>query len=347
MSITIPHSKPSTDAKDAKAAYDVITSGHLARGEKVAAFEQALARFQKVKYAVATSSGTAALHLSLLAMDIKKGDNVIIPSFVCTALLNAIHYTGASACVVDIDRDDFNISVKDVKKKINKRTKAIIVPHMFGTPADIGALLKLGIPLIEDCAQSLGAMYRGKPVGSFGVLSVYSFYATKMMTTGEGGLVTSNNRQLISRIKDLYDYDQRRDYKVRYNYKMTDIQAALGISQLSKLPGWIKRRRTIALMYHRGLRDCGFDLPIEKSQREHVYFRYVLRAKKNKPELLKALMKKGIQCATPVYKPLHQYLNLKGYGCADQAMKESLSLPIYPSLSNDNVQYIIKHIKAM
>ncbi len=341
----IPHSKPTLSAADAKVVADVVRSGYVSQGKKVASFEQKLARYQKVKHAVAVSSGTSALHLSLLALGVKKGDNVIIPSYVCTALRNAVEYTGASVRIADVGEDDLNILAGDVKRKINKKTKAIIVPHMFGMAADLSALLKLKVPIIEDCAQALGATYKGKRVGSFGALSIYSFYATKMMTTGEGGMVTSNNAQLIKRVRDLRDYDHKPDLALRYNYKMSDIQAALGIHQLSQLPTWIRKRKEIAKVYSQSLKDCGLKLPEPCARRGHVYFRYVIQTK-NKSRLLKKLNSKGIHGALPVFKPLHKYLGLKGYPRTDHLIKHAVSLPIYPSLSKTEARHVVKHVKA-
>lgn len=346
MSKSIPHSRPTINSQDAKVVYDVIKSGNLAQGKKIVQFEKKFAHFQKIRYALATSSGTSALHLSLLAMNIKKGDNVIIPSFVCTSLLNAVLYTGAEALIVDIERDGFNISATEVKKKINKRTKAVIVPHMFGQAADMKSILKLKVPVIEDCAHSVGAKYLGKPVGTLGTISIYSFYATKMMTTGEGGMVCSNNPQLLNRIKDLREYDQKEKFDLRYNYKMTDFQAALGIMQLSKLPVMIKKRKMIACAYHRAFIDCDIQLPLAKEQRNHIYFRYVVRVKVSKDKLLKHLKNNAIVCAKPVFKPLHRYMHLKGYKNSETAMKEAVSIPIYPSLSHAEIKKIIKHTKS-
>jgi dTDP-4-amino-4,6-dideoxygalactose transaminase len=341
----IPHSKPTVGTTDAKIVADIVKSGHMAQGQKVASFERKFARYQKVNHAVAVNSGTSALHLSLLALGVKKGDNVIIPSFVCTALMNALRYTGAQVRIADVGEDDFNISVESVKKEMNKRTKAIVVPHMFGLPADLTALLKLRVPVIEDCAQALGATYKGRKVGSLGILSIYSFYATKMITTGEGGMVTSNNSRLIERIRDWRDYDEKPGYALRYNYKMTDIQAALGIHQLSQLPAWITKRREAAQMYQRALNNCGLKLPRQFAEKKHVYFRYVIQTD-NKRKLLNKLRSKGIEAVSPVYKPLHRYLGLKGYPCTDRLMRTCVSLPIYPSLSKRAVQYIIKELKG-
>ena len=341
----ISHSKPTIDAKDAKVVADVIRSGQLAQGVKVAEFEKKLRRFICAHGAVATSSGTAALHLGLRSLGVGKGDEVIIPTYVCTALLNAVMYTGARPRLADVNEDDYNISIGDVAKKINKKTKAIIVPHMFGQPADINELLKFKIPLIEDCAQSVGALYKGKPVGSFGILSIFSFYATKILTTGEGGMVVSKNNALLRKVRDLRDYDNKNDYKVRFNCKMTDFQAALGIHQLRKLKTFIARRKKIAKIYNKELSDIGIELSLASRGQDHIYFRYIIKVKKNRTKLIKSLKKKGISCTSPVYKPLHRYLKMKGFPVADKLMKQAVSIPIYPLLRDKEIKYIISEIK--
>lgn len=342
----ISHSKPTLDQDDYRGVLNVLESGHLVQGEQVARFEKALSSFVGVKNGVAVSSGTAALHLSLIALGAGKGDEVIIPSYVCSALLNAVLYVGAVPIVADIDGFTFNISVDDLKKKITKRTKTIIVPHMFGLPADIDEILLLGIPVIEDCAQSIGSIYKSGYTGGFGVLSMFSFYATKMFSTGEGGMVLSNDDALIRTVRDMRDYDEKEDYSVRYNYKMTDFQAALGISQLKKLPLFIERRRQIAGLYNEALEEMTFPIPAVTEGREHIYYRYVV-LDRNHSEFMEAMQKKGIDCRRPVFKPLHKYLGLSGFPVTDEIIQQAVSIPIYPSLSDDEVRKIIDAMKNL
>ncbi|GAJ21070.1 unnamed protein product, partial [marine sediment metagenome] len=166
----IPHSRPALSDSDIKAVISVLKAGQLSQGPKVREFENKLARFIGKKKAVAVNSGSAALHLALLALDVKKSDEVIIPSFVCSAVLNSVNYTGATAVLADIDPLTFNMSVEATKRAITRKTKAIIVPHMFGCPAEIDKLSELDIPVIEDCAQSIGANFKGQKAGSFGLL---------------------------------------------------------------------------------------------------------------------------------------------------------------------------------
>ncbi|MCX5839563.1 MAG: DegT/DnrJ/EryC1/StrS family aminotransferase [Deltaproteobacteria bacterium] len=338
----IPHSRPTIDEEEINAAVAVLRSGHLAQGEQVLQFEKALALMIGVGGAVAVSSGTAALHLSLLALEIGEGDEVMIPSFVCPALLNAIRYVRAIPVLADIDRETFNIDVRDLKQRQTQKTKAVIVPHMFGLPADIREIAALGIPVIEDCAQALGSRYEGAPTGSFGALSVFSFYATKVICTGEGGMIAANDLQFLSRIRDLRDYDEKGDGRLRYNYKLTDLQAALGLAQLRKLPTLIGRRRAIARQYDEFLRERLLPVPACPPDRDHIYYRYVIRTQ-HVAELLAAGGEAGIAYRRPVFKPLHHDLGMTGYPQTEAAFLETVSLPIYPSLHDEEIKAILQH----
>ncbi|MDY6953716.1 MAG: DegT/DnrJ/EryC1/StrS aminotransferase family protein, partial [Thermodesulfobacteriota bacterium] len=208
------------DEDDLSGVLGVLKTGQLVQGEKVLSLERALASFIGVKDAVAVSSGTAALHLALLSLGAGKGSEVILPSFVCPALLNAVHCVRATPVVVDIDPDTYNISISHIEKALSRRTAAIIVPHMFGLSADTDAILSFGVPVIEDCAQSVGATLHGQYAGSFGTLSIFSFYATKMLCAGEGGAILSNDEDLLQQARDRRDYDEKETYAPRYNYKL-------------------------------------------------------------------------------------------------------------------------------
>jgi dTDP-4-amino-4,6-dideoxygalactose transaminase len=334
----IPHSRPTLGQDEIRAVTEVMESLHIAQGEKVSEFENQFADRHGAAGAVACNSGTAALHLALLALGVGVGQEVIIPSYVCTALLNAVSYVGATPIVADIDPCTFNLDPADVKKRLTPRTAAIIVPHMFGRPAEIVSLLEFDTPLIEDCAQSLGSTTKGRFAGSFGDLAVFSFYATKVITTGEGGMVVARSKALVERIRDLREYDNRDDYQLRYNYKLTDIQAAMGLEQLDRLPELIRRRRVIAAAYDAALAELPATLPT--CDTGHIYFRYVISTHSRASNWVRHLMHKQVQAALPVYKPLHRYLGLQGYGGAEEAWRNTVSIPIYPSLSDDEVQRI-------
>ncbi len=336
---SIPHSRPTVGPEEARRLNEVIRSGYLAQGRVVQAFEQAFAKSMRGGTSVAVGSGTAALHLVLLAMGIGAGDEVIIPSYVCTALLNAVYYVAARPVLADIDPDTGNMDPLDAKKRITRRTRAIIVPHMFGLAADLSGMAALGVPIIEDCAQAVGGTYAGKPVGTFGKAAVFSFYATKVMTTGEGGMVVSGSKRLIERIRDLRDYDEKPAYKIRYNYKMTDIQAALGLAQLAKLETFIQRRRRIAGTYSRFLQDYGLKLP--GPDPGHIYFRYVVGLGADSAPLIQDLRQRGVMGAKPVHRPLHRYLKQKGFANTDKAWRRSVSLPIYPGLTRSDADRVL------
>ena len=342
----ITHSKVVLEEEDIVDIIKVLRSGLLTQGNVVSSLEDKIASFIGVSHAVAVSSGTAALHLSLLSLGIGHGSEVIIPSYVCTALLNAIHYVRATPVLVDIDPDTYNIKVDNIKEAINDKTKAIIVPHMFGLSADIESVVSLGIPVIEDCAHSVGAKFKGGYTGSFGLISILSFYATKMLGAGEGGMVLSNDLYIANIIRDLRDYDEKKTYTLRYNYKLTDIQAALCESRLKKLPSSIERRKEIAQIYNDNLEGAGVNLPVVPEGREHIYYRYVLLLE-DSLRFIEEMRERGIECRRPVFYPLHMYLKLNGYPITDDVWEKAVSIPIYPSLKREEVNSIAEAIKAI
>lgn len=336
----IPHSRPTLGDDEAQAVAAVVRSGHVAEGEVVARFEKAFAQKMGAQRAVAVSSGTAALHLTLLAMGVGPDDEVIIPSYVCTALLHAVQYIGARPVLAEIDPQTYNIDPGDVQKKITRRTKIIIVPHMFGLAADLDRLLKLDVPLIEDCAQAVGGAHRNKPLGTFGEAAVFSFYATKVMATGEGGMVVARSPEIIDRIRDLKTYDQKKATRVRYNCKMTDMQAAMGEVQLGRLDDFIARRRCIARRYIDGFKSLTVKIPEDPGH--HIYFRFAVGLNTDCEPIIQRLVGQGIGCARPVFLPIHRHLKMDGYPLTDQAWETVLSIPVYPSLADKAVDQVIK-----
>ena len=341
----IPHSKPTFDESDVFSVSKVIRSGRIVQGEVVEKFEKKVAKFIGLDGAVATNTGTSALHLSLLAIGIKKGDYVAIPSFVCVALLNAVKYVGAHSILVDIDPETYNIDVRDLKKRIKKSTKAIILPHQFGLPADIDEIMSLGIPVIEDCAQAIGAVYKGKKAGSFGRLSCFSFYATKVLSTGEGGMVASDSKNLLKKIRDFRDYDNKKNYTVRYNYKMTDIQAAMGLAQLKKLNSFLLKRVTIAKRYSSDLQELCNVPSIRYKDRKHIFFRFPIQIQGSVPNALNFFSERGVTCTRPVFKPIHKYIHINGFPNTDTVWNNTISIPIYPSLTEKEICKILDVLK--
>jgi dTDP-4-amino-4,6-dideoxygalactose transaminase len=350
----IKHSCPTIGNREARVINAVLKTKYLSQGNVVRRFEESVVNYLGGKgiYAIAVNSGSSALHLSLLSLGIKKTDEVIIPSYACSALLNAINYISAKPVLADINEDDFNISFDSVNKKITSRTKAIIVAHLFGFPADMDRFSSLKIPVIEDCAQTIGATYKNKPVGTFGKLSVFSFYATKVLTTGYGGMVISQDYKLIDKILDRISYDNRDDYLVRYNYQMSELSAGLGLAQLDQLDTFIKKRSLIAKKYRQSLQSIQIEdlvLPTTSTDTEPIFYRYVIRHPRSE-KLMKQLRRYGIEAKRPVYKPLHHYLKLdsKDFPNTEIAHRNATSLPIYPSLTNRQLNYIIdKVIKTL
>ena len=337
----VPHSRPSISQRDIEAVTEVLFSGKIAQGKKVLEFENELARYVGTKYAIACSSGTAALHLALVSMGLKNDDGVIMPSYVCASPYFATLYAGAKPKIVDIDQADFNICAETVKKRLTQKVKAIIVPHMFGNPAELEKLQELGVPLIEDCAQALGAEYHGQKVGKFGSLSVFSFYATKMITTGEGGMILTDNRKLYDDAINLRDYDKKPVKPRKYNYKMTDFQAALGLSQLKKLQQFIARRRDIAAYYDEQFSRFGVTRSYDILDKKSVFYRYVVTVNRLS-RVRESAKKHGVICEKPVWKPLHRLLPNARCPISDHSWKHNLSLPIYPSLKKEESEHVTK-----
>jgi len=343
----IPHSRPSLGETEAQAVAEVIRSGWLAQGDKVAAFEDVIAKVTGQAHGAAVSSGTAALYLALMALGIGSRDEVIIPSYACAALLQAVRQAGARPVPVDIDAATYNLSPTATARAITPRTKAVIVVHSFGLPADAAALKGNGIPLIEDCAQTLGVSVGGAPVGSVGDLTVCSFYATKMITTGEGGMVLGRQDSLLTRIRALRQYDEHDDPEQAFNYKMTDVQAALGLCQAARLKTFLGRRCAIAARYAEAVREAGGTPPVVPSGGTHGYFRFVVQLSRSVAPVLKQADALGIACRRPVYKPIHRYLGLSGFPESDAAWERTFSIPIYPALSDDEVGRVVTAIPAM
>ncbi len=301
----IPHSRPSLGAEEAAAAAAVVASGQLAEGPEVAAFEREAAALLGGGHAVCVSSGTAALYLALAALGAGPGDEVVVPSFVCSALLHAVAAAGARPVPADIDPESLNIDPADARARLSARTKAIIVPHMFGLPADLDRLAGLGVPIIEDCAQAIGAAHRGR----------------------------------------LKSYDKKTDHRRRFNFKMTDIQAAIGRVQLRKLPEFIRRRREIAADYRASLAGTALRLPPDAPGR--IYFRFVLDGLADPGSFRRLAHERGIGCEPPVHIPLHRILGVDGFPRSEHAWRSTISLPIYPSLSPAETGRILAALPAL
>jgi dTDP-4-amino-4,6-dideoxygalactose transaminase len=325
----IPHSRPTLGREEERAALRVLRSGMVGGGEEVEKFERALEKTVGKGRAVAVHTGSAALHLALLGLGVGPGDRVILPTYTCAAVLNAVNYTGAEGVLADVLPETCNLDPDDVKRRLRAGTKAIIVPHMMGRPGPVRELRALGVPVIEDCAMALGG-----DVGQGGEAAVFSFYATKMMATGHGGAVLARDKAMVARIADLVEYDNREDYKIRHNYRMSGLAAAVGRAQLAKLPEFVKRRRRIADYYY-GTLKLGEPPP------GHVFYRCVLRTGPVE-RFVRFMASRGVDCKRPVYRPLHRYAAAPAgdYPGAEELHRNWASIPLYPSLTRGEMERV-------
>lgn len=331
----------------------ILSSRNFSENDLVEKFESELCKFFGSKYAVCVSSGSVGLYVALLSLSSNKGEEVIIPSYACSAILNCVLQCQLKPIIVDVSLRDFSILYEEIKKHITKKTKAIIVPHMFGYPAfEIQEISDLGIPLIEDTTQSIGAKINGRLVGSFGELNVISFYATKMITTfGEGGVVLTNNKKIYEFIRDIKTYDKKSKFSLRYNFKLSEVQAAMGLVQLKYVSSFIEKRKKIFEYYKNSLKNCNniriFE-PLKNT--EAVFYRFIIQVKKkvNLDKLINKYKRYGIEVGKPVYLPLDKYYTGR-FLCknSENLYKTTLSLPIYPSLKEDEVEYIVKVTKKL
>lgn len=330
----------------------------LAQGPEVERLESALADLlrpaseeeqrSRVHPGVAVSSGTAALYLALRALGVGEGEEVLLPAYVCASVLQAVRYVRAIPRFVDCDPSTFNLDPDDALAKLGKHTKAIIVAHLFGLPADLDPFLQMGPAVIEDCAQTLGADYKGGIVGSFGQATVCSFYATKLLAAGEGGMVLSPSGRLLDEVRALRDCEQAPQREWAFNFKMTDLQAALGRVQLGRLPELLDRRRQLAERYRRRLAGLALELPGEPPDRDHQYYRFVISIGDHRlAPLLDRCERMGLACRRPVGSlpaPVQEKLE-ELPGCR-QAFDHACSIPLYPALSEDEVELVLDRFSA-
>jgi len=295
----------------------------------------------------ACSNGTSALFLALIAIDIHPGDEIIIPSYTCSALLNAINMCGGKAVLCDSQVDNPNPSKDEISKKVSALTKAIIVTHSFGIPSPVIEISTLGIPIIEDCCQALGTIINGKKTGNFSSIAVYSFFASKMITTGNGGMISTTNPVFAQRIEDYLDFDGRLEYKHRFNLQFSDLQAAMGRVQLEKLPSFILKRKNHAQAYIKiliGSRNLSYFH--ETTDEEFNHYRFILKFQSFESLLIAKnfFLHKGIQSILPVekFELLHTYLaqDPKDFPNAEKFAATCLSIPVYPALQEEESRRI-------
>jgi perosamine synthetase len=360
----IPIAKPLLGDEELQAVKRVLESGILAHGPEVEAFEKEFAEYIGVDYAVAVANGTAALDIALKAIGIREGDEVITTPFTFIATANAILFQGAKPVFADIDPKTYNIDPEDVLEKITSRTKAIIAVHLYGQPADMKALMEIAedhkLFLVEDAAQAHGAEFMGRKVGGIGHVGTFSFYPTKNMTTGEGGMITTNDPMIAEKAKLLRNHGQAEKYlhvELGWNLRMTSIAAAIGRVQLRKLDKFNEIRRRNAEYLTREINKIpGLKPPYVDPRVKHVYHQYVIwiddEYPLNRDELKKYLGEKGIGTAIhyprPIFQqPLYARLGYRQDICPNsiKASKHVLSIPVHPALSMEDLEYIIDNLK--
>lgn len=360
LNLKITIAKPNFDIEEQNQVKDVLKSGILVSGNKTIEFEKEFANYIGVENAVAVTNGTVALDIALKSLGVSGGDEIITSAFSFISSANCILYQKAKPIFADIDPKTFNLNPLDVAEKITPKTKAIIPVHLFGQPVDIDALREIAhdnkIALIEDAAQSHGAEYRDKKTGSIGTIGCFSFYATKNMTTGEGGMITTNDHKLANRMRLLINHGQTSKYHheiLGYNYRMTEICAALGLVQLKKLDWFNSRRIENADYLSKKLQKySGLTPPYVMKNVKHVFHQYVIKVSDDydlsRDELAKFLHKYGVGVSIhypiPIYRqPLYQKLKYTENLCpnTEEVCKKVLSLPVHPLVNKEDLEYIL------
>lgn len=335
-------------------------------GPFVREFERKFAQWIGVKYGVATANGTVALHLALAALGVGPGDEVLVPDLTFAATINAVLYAGAKPVIVDVHPDYWCINPDLVRKFITPRTKAMIVVHLYGHPCDMKPILEVaeeyGIYLIEDAAEAHGAEYLGRKVGTFGHVSCFSFYANKIITTGEGGMCLTNDEELAEKMRVLRDHGMRPEKRywhevVGYNYRMTNLQAAIGLAQLKKIERYIERKRRIAKVYSEELSDIpGLTLHPEMPWAKCVYWLYSIVVNEGKTgisrdHLAQELEKRGIEIRRFFY-PLHEMPPYRRFGVgryyiSTKLSSKGLNLPSGVRLTDEDIVNIVSNIRRI
>ena len=346
---------------------DCLKTGWVSSaGKYISLFEEKFAQFLGVKYATTTTSGTTALQLAFLSLGIGVGDEVILPTLTMIACPYSIIYTGAKPVVVDSENDTGNIDVDLIEAKITKRTKAIMVVHLYGHPVDMDKVIRVAkkhnLYVVEDAAEAHGATYKGQKVGSLGDVGCFSFYGNKIVTTGEGGMVVTNNKDIIDRgkqLKDLAHSPSRRflHEEIGYNFRMTNMQAALGLAQLEKIDKFLETKKEMAYLYNKSLSGIkGLTLPVEKEYAKNVYWMYSIMVEKEfgltRDELMLRLKEKGVDTRS-YFIPVHKQpaLTKRGlfvnevYPVAEELSEKGLYLPSGLAITNKQIEEVCTKVK--
>ena len=357
----IPIAQPSLGEEENDAVLAVLASGMIAQGPETAAFEEEFAAYCGVPHAVAVNNGTAALHAALLAAGVGPGDEVVVPAFTFFATASSVSMCGAVPVFVDVDPATATIDPADILAKVSPKTKAVIAVHLYGQPCDVGEVREVcddaDLIFIEDAAQAHGATYQGQKTGSLGDLACFSFYATKNMATGEGGMVTTTSDEYDTRLRRVINHGQSEKYlhtTLGYNYRMTDINAAIGRVQLAKLDGFNQRRQENAAYYNAHITAPGLVLPSVVPGRTHVWHQYSLRITDAFPlsrdEFMAHLRERGVGCAVHYPVALSRqpfYAGAAACPVAEALAASVLSIPVHPGVSDDARAYVCDTINEV
>jgi perosamine synthetase len=360
MSFAIPIYQPSLSGNEKKYVNECLDSTWISsKGRFIGEFESKFGTYSGVRYATTVSNGTVALHLALVALGIGPGDEVIVPTLTYIASVNAIAYTGATPVFVDSAADTWQIDPDDVRRKITPRTRAIMAVHLYGHPCEMDTLVAIakenGLFLVEDCAEAFGSLYKGTHVGSFGDIATYSFFGNKTITTGEGGMVVTNDETLYDRAvhfkgQGLAKHRQYWHDVIGYNYRMTNICAAIGLAQLERADELLAKKRQIAQWYADGLKDVPVKLHGEGKDVRHSYWMCSLLVDDpaKRDPLREALEKDGIE-TRPIFYPAHTMpmyaQKFQRHLVAESLGWRGINLPSWPELNLEKVQYICTSIK--
>ena len=357
----IPINAPQIGKEEIEAAVSVLKSGvltnGLGEGPMVKRFEEKFAKFVEAKHALAVNSGTAALHMAVVAAGVTPSDEVILPSFTFVATAEAVVIAGAKPVFVDIDPETYNISPEKVENAITEKTKAIIAVDLYGSPSDLKPIREIadnhGLKVIEDAAQAHGAFYEGKPVGAYSDIACWSFYASKNMTTGEGGMVTTNDGEIAEKLKLLRCHGEKEKYRslvLGHNYRMPEMEAAIGLVQLAKLPHFLVKRRLNAEKLSLKLEEAkNLQLPREARNCKNSWYLYTARIKEAKVEkrnaVVENLRNKGIGVEVYYSYPIHLMLYYRKFGKVklpetEKASQQVFSLPVHPSVTSEQIDFI-------
>jgi perosamine synthetase len=376
MPTKLPLTRPLIDSAEERAVLRVLRSGWLVQGPVVTEFERVVAAYVGAQHGIATSSCTTALHLALLLLGVGPGDEVIVPSFTFIATANAVRYVGATPVFADVEEDTFTLDPRSVASVITPRTRCIVPVHQLGIAADLDPLAELargrGLALLEDAAPALGAVYKGRRVGGLGYTACFSFHPRKVITTGEGGMILTDRADLARRARELRahgmsvsDLDRHTAARViieeypavGYNYRMSDLHAAVGVEQIKKLDEVLAARRTAAARYHEGLQGVEWlSLPPSPPDRPHTYQSYMVRlqpgAPKTRDRIMQELLEAGIPSRRGVM-AIHLEPSYRGrfpsapLPVTERAARDTLLLPIYASMTDSEQQLVIHNLRSI